>query len=213
MGTKVIKKYWRRIEAKIKSKSFALIILSLFLISFILVMNQDRQLSVIPTSYRPLLDLIAEVESRDNYNAYFGNADNSSIGFTKMSIADVMQWQEDQVAGGSPSSAVGRYQIINTTLAGLVRNMNIEPSQLFDETTQDRMAIALLERRGSVNYVNNEISRHDFAASLAKEWASLPKVDGENPDDSYYAGDGLNKSLVDKEKVLRAIDSLVGVDG
>jgi hypothetical protein len=86
--------------------------------------------------------------------------------------------------------------------------MHIEPSQPFDEATQDSMAVALLERRGSVSYVNNEISRQEFAANLAKEWASLPKATGDNPDESYYAGDGLNRSLVDKAKVFKAIDSI-----
>lgn len=182
-------------------------LLVLLTISF-MTMNQEKRLSVVPASYQPLLDLIASVESRGNYNAYFGNASNSSIKFTGMSVADVMQWQKGYIAEGSPSSAVGRYQIVSTTLAELVQNMNIDPSEPFDEALQDRMAIALLERRGSVNYVNNKLSRHDFAANLAMEWASLPSIVGKNPDASYYAGDGLNKSLVNKDKVLGAIDLL-----
>lgn len=208
MGAKLLKKYRRRIKTKVKSAPFTFALLLLLITGCIVIMNQDRQLSVIPDSYKPLLDLIADVESRDNYNAYFGNAHNSSVDFTKMTIADVMEWQKQQVAHGSPSSAVGRYQIIDTTLAGLVENMKLDPNQLFDEATQDRMAIALLERRGSVSYVNNEMSRDDFAANLAMEWASLPKVTGENPESSYYAGDGLNRSLIDKERVLSAIGSI-----
>lgn len=172
------------------------------------MMNQEKNQSVNPASYKPLLDVIAEVESRGNYNAHFGNAHNTSIDFTKMSVAAVMQWQKEQVAAGSSSSAVGRYQIIDTTLAGLVDGLSIEPSTPFDEATQDRMAIALLEQRGSVRYANSILSSDDFAANLAMEWASLPKISGENPDSSYYAGDGLNASLVTKEEVLRAISAI-----
>ena len=174
----------------------------------VISMNQNRRLSADPESYKPLLELIAGVESKGNYNAYYGNAGNSSIMFTTMTVGDVMQWQKDYVAAGSPSSAVGRYQIISTTLSELVRDLGVEPHELFDEAMQDRMAVTLLERRGSVRYVNKEISGQQLAANLAKEWASLPKTTGENPNSSYYAGDGLNASLVGTDAVLGAIDHI-----
>jgi len=204
---KIIRRYKRRLRAGIEAKP---VLLAVGILAIIVIMNfnHDKQLSVAPASYKPLLDLIADVESKGNYNAYFGNADNSSIQFTKMSIAEVQQWQKEQVASGSPSSAVGRYQIIDVTLSELVNNLHLDQNQLFDESTQDKMAIALLERRGSVALVNNKMSRTDFAANLAKEWASLPKITGSNPDDSYYAGDGLNRSLVHRDKVLSAVDLL-----
>jgi muramidase (phage lysozyme) len=165
----------------------------------------NQRLSVKPESYTPLLTLIAKGESNGNYNAYYGNPRNSDIKFTDMSIGDVMKWQKDYVAQGSPSSAVGRYQIISGTLEGLVRQLSLDTTQKFDERTQDAMAIALLERRGSIAYVNQELSKEDFAANLAKEWAALPKVVGENPEQSYYAGDGLNKSRIAPDEVLSAI--------
>lgn len=166
---------------------------------------QQRNLTVDPTTYKPLLTLIARAESTDNYNAYFGNPGNASIIFTSMSLAEVMQWQSDYVHKGNPSSAVGRYQLTNTTLAGLVGQLGIDVNETFSQAMQDRLAITLLERRGSKDYVNNQLSRTEFAANLAKEWAALPRVIGENPDASYYAGDGLNKSLVDIDSVLLAI--------
>ncbi len=166
---------------------------------------QHKQTTVSPETYRPLLNLIAKAESRGNYNAYFGNASNTSIDFTSMTIAEVLDWQADYIKKGSPSSAVGRYQILNTTLSGLVDSHNISKDQRYDRTTQDDLAVKLLERRGSIAYVNNEISRTEFAASIAKEWASLPKSVGDNPDKSYYHADGLNKSLVQVGEVLDAI--------
>ncbi len=208
MRIKTTNYYKRRLKASVKNKRFLLVLTPIVAIIFIVNMNQDKQLSVATASYQPLLSLIAGVESRGNYNAYFGHAGNSSIDFTEMTIAEVMQWQKEYIARGSVSSAVGRYQIIDITLAELVRTMDIDEDQLFDEAMQDKMAIALLERRGSVHYVNKKISREDFAANLAKEWASLPKVTGNNPDESYYAGDGLNKSLIDKEKVFGAINAI-----
>lgn len=203
-----MRKYRRRFKAWASNRSFIVAVLAVFFIAFIFIMNQDRRLSVNPASYKPLLGLIADAESRGNYNAYFGNANNSSVDFTKMSIAEVMKWQQDYVASGSPSSAIGRYQIIDSTLSSLVQELDIDITQQFDANTQDEMAVALLERRGSLSYVNKEISRQEFAASLAQEWASLPKTTGKNPERSYYAEDGLNKALVNTEQVFRAIDSI-----
>ncbi len=168
----------------------------------------NQRLTANPESYKPLLNLIASVESSGNYNAHFGNSRNNSVRFTDMTVAEVRQWQPDFVANGSPSSAVGRYQIISTTLDGLVAELEIEPSQKFDPPTQDKMAIALLERRGAEAYVNKELSSEEFAANLAKEWAALPKILGDNPEQSYYAGDGLNKSHFKPKKVLEAIEPI-----
>ncbi len=167
--------------------------------------SMNQRLQVDPVSAKPLLALIARVESKGNYNAYFGNAGNTSITFTEMSVADVLRWQEDFIAAGHPSSAVGRYQILSTTLKGWVQQLHIDTNQPFNEAMQDKMAIALLERRGATEYVNNQIDGRQFAAELAKEWAALPRVVGDRPEQSYYAGDGLNKALVKVDEVLRVV--------
>lgn len=168
----------------------------------------NKQLAVDQKTYRPLLSVIADAESHGNYNAYFGNSANKKIKFTKMTVSEVLDWQKSYVRQGSPSSAVGRYQFINSTLAGLVRQLKIDKNQKFDESMQDRLAITLLERRGAVAYVNREISKHDFAANLAQEWASLPRITGQSPGDSYYQSDGLNRALVKPKKVLEAVDQV-----
>lgn len=174
------------------------------LIGYAIYMSTHRH-TVDPTTYAQLLQLIARVESKDNYNAYFGHAHNTSIKFTDMTLDEVQQWQQKSIAQGAASSAVGKYQIVDTTLAELIAQLGLDKTQKFDAELQDRLAIALLERRGSESYVNQEISRHEFAANLAKEWAALPRVVGENPESSYYAGDGLNQALVSSADVLRAI--------
>lgn len=166
----------------------------------------NKTAAIDPVAFAPLLHLIARAESNDNYNAYFGNSTNFEIDFTSMSIAEVLAWQAAYVQQGSPSSAVGRYQILDTTLAGLVRQLGIDTSQKFDRSMQDGLAIALLERRGAVRYVNEELTREEFAANLAQEWAALPKVLGDNPDQSYYASDGINRSRVEVSEVLNVIE-------
>jgi muramidase (phage lysozyme) len=203
-----IRKRIRRIKRRLHSKRFILlacvIVLFVGAIGYASYMN-TRRLRVDPVTYKPLLQLIARAESKDNYNAYFGNASNTAVNFTAMSLAEVLQWQADFVRSGSPSSAVGRYQIMNTTLTGLVQQLGLDKNEKFDQPMQDKLAITLLERRGSEDYVNNQLSRNEFAANLAREWAALPKVTGKNPSASYYAGDGLNKSLVSVDDVQKAI--------
>jgi muramidase (phage lysozyme) len=166
------------------------------------------QPTIDPAAYVPLLNTIAAGESRGNYNAYFGNGANTDVQFTDMSVAQVLAWQKNYVQSGSVSSAVGRYQIIRPTLVGLVQQLDVPLTDRFDSKLQDRMAIALLERRGSVAYVDKKLTRAQFAANLAKEWASLPMISGPNPAASYYASDGINRSQIDVTQVYRALDSL-----
>jgi hypothetical protein len=205
-----LQKRYRSIKRGLRGKTPALAVLVFILIGIFVYATymQNKRLTVDSATYAPLLQLIAKVESKGNYNAYFGNASNSSINFTAMSIAEVMKWQSDHVSQGNLSSAVGKYQIVDKTLSGLVRQLGIDTSQMFDQTMQDQLAIALLERRGAESYINQELTRDQFAANLAKEWAALPKVIGEKPGASYYAGDGLNKSLVSVNEVMKAIEPI-----
>ena len=164
--------------------------------------------SAMSVNYTDLLSIIARGESRGNYNAYFGNAGNTAINFTAMPVGEVLEWQRDFVAAGHASNAVGKYQFIRPTLAGLVKEMDIDESTPFDASLQDRLAIRLLERRGIGEYMHGRISREQLAHNLSKEWAALPRVIGGNPSASYYAGDGLNHSHIGVDEVLTAIDSL-----
>ena len=197
------RRIWRHIRTHAPQYALVMLVAGSALVYTISHMN--RLLPVDPTSAEPLLALIARVESRDNYNAHFGKADNQSPKFTEMTIAEVLRWQDAFVAQGNPSSAVGRYQIINTTLAGLVQELDLDMTQRFDEAMQDRLALALLERRGVVAYINGRIDAKQFAAELAKEWAGLPRILGDAPEKSYYAGDGLNAALVGVDEVLRVV--------
>lgn len=158
--------------------------------------------------YTTLLSVIAEGESRGNYNAYFGNANNSSVRFTEMPIEDVLEWQRSYLEQGNPSNAVGRYQFIEPTLRGLVGEMNIDGRQIFNEELQDKLAIRLLERRGVHEYLHGQITREELAHNLSKEWAALPRVMGGNPSESYYADDGINEVQVSVDQVFAAISSL-----
>ncbi len=201
---RALRRYWR----KKNTKMYILIFVFILLIGAIKIYTNTMPVKINPESYKPLLSTIAKGESNGNYNAYFGNSANAEIDFTKMSIKEVQQWQKEYVRSGSPSSAVGKYQIIQSTLDSLVAELSLSGDEMFDSDLQDKMAIALLERRGSLAYVGNQLSRDQFAANIAREWAALPKIIGENPDKSYYANDGLNKANISIDEVYRALNYL-----
>jgi hypothetical protein len=209
MSRKAIKKFLRSLRRD-KRSLLALAAAGLLALCAVvihtMVMNRHSELDIAST--RPLLDLIGQVESRNNYDAHFGNASNRSVIFTDMTVSDVRAWQDQFITDGSPSSAVGRYQIISTTLDSLIRDLQLTGKEKFDESLQDRMAIRLLERRGALSFVDKTLSREAFAANLAQEWASFPRIVGDRPTESYYAGDGLNKALVAPDDVLNAVEGI-----
>lgn len=155
-----------------------------------------------------LLDYIGGIEAPRGYATIYNN------GQDRLKV-DITTWTLDKVEAEQPfftkmlgSSASGRYQFMRDTLdkPGTVQDiegeMGLSGKELFTPDLQDRMAMHLLRRRGWDGFVSGRMSLEAFALSLAKEWASLPVladtkgarrkvVRGE----SYYAGDGKNKSL------------------
>lgn len=152
---------------------------------------------------KALLDVIAKGESTGNYNAYFGNPGNNSIKFTEMPVGEVLNWQKKSV-----NNAVGKYQFIDETLRELITELNISESTIFDAELQDRLAAALLQRRGIDEYLESRITREEFAHNLSKEWAALPQVMGDDPSASYYAENGIDRAQLSIEEIMAGINSL-----
>ena len=152
-----------------------------------------------------LFELIGNKEAGGNYNAFYGNARNNEVDFTKMKVKDVRSWQDRFVKQGSRSSAVGKYQIIRKTMDQLISDLNLTGDELFDEAMQDKMATKLADKRGYSKWKSGSLSDEQFANNLAKEWASFPVIGGDKHGRSYYAGDGLNKALISPEDVLGAL--------
>jgi muramidase (phage lysozyme) len=148
---------------------------------------------------KPLLNLIGRIEANGNYNAVFGNA-NSTRDLSQFSVRDIqrMQYLHGRRTG---SSAFGKYQFIRKTLRNLLDDLDIPDSAKFTPELQDELALELLERRGLSKWEAGKISTEKFLDNLSKEWASLPYHTGR----SYYAGDGLNKSLVSRAEVRKAL--------
>jgi muramidase (phage lysozyme) len=148
-----------------------------------------------------LLNLIGQSEGTDagrGYNETFayGKYGGHEADLTGMSLNQVLAVQQGMLdkehASGmvSGSSAVGRYQIINKTLKGLMSQMGLTGNEKFDAAMQDRMALQLMTNGGPIT-----------PQSLAKIWASLPvDVAGHG----NYAGQA---ARVNYQSVMQAINS------
>lgn len=172
---------------------------------------------------KPILDLIARYESESSvlkqhvdsaYDVVVTQAFNINPPKTPIStmpISEVLQWQSDSIKkyqqyfnSSKGYSAVGRYQIIRSTLESLAK-ICWKASSIFNANTQDELATELLRRRGLDAWIKGKISNDRFADSLSQEWASLPFNTGY----SYYAGDSHgNRSLVTREEVLKTLHSI-----
>lgn len=141
-----------------------------------------------------LLDEIAEGEGTSDaaarqhgYNSGYdvtlgwgAYADDKSKPLTEMTVGEVKALQRQMLANPRNhwnSSAVGRYQIVGTTLRDLQQEMGISDNERFTPELQDRMAMRLLERRGFSDFQSGRISASTFQNRLAKEWASIARSD------------------------------------
>lgn len=142
------------------------------------------------------------------YNTVYAHRENSMIKpLVLMTIDEVIEQGafRTRVFG---SSAAGAYQIMRDTLKGLKTELKLSGSEKFDAEMQDRLGLVLLKRRKLDRWISGKISDVEFALELAKEWASFPVLANTRGahrkivrGQSYYAGDGLNKSLVKPEEI------------
>lgn len=155
--------------------------------------------------------VIGDAEAPEGYNQVYGGSRlQPPRPITTMTVAEVREWQNRSVNAGSPSSAAGRYQIIGPTLQSLIDEGAVSPSDTFDSATQDRLSVALMERRGLRDFEAGRLSPTQFAQRLSQEWAGLPAFTRDRrgrsaTGQSYYAGDGLNAATTTQDRVMRAL--------
>lgn len=174
----------------------------------------------------PLLALIRKYESdgavrvqnvHSPYDVVWGGInrrDRPPRPLTQMTVQEVLDWQ-DSIDRAYMSEASGAYQIMEDTLRGMVVSGQIAAGARFDQDTQDAAAIALLNRRGLARYIRGELTDHQFADQIAREWASFPVTRPQKGQkrhvqvgETYYAGDGLNKAHAPVEDVLAAVRAI-----
>ena len=181
------------------------------------------------TKIRDLLEYIQRFESTgaaksqgvlSAYEVVHGGiaaVDRPSVVLTRMTVAEVLAWQET-IDSLYKSEAAGAYQVMEDTLRGLVETGQIDPEAVFNEATQDNVAELLMERRGLSQFIAGDITAEEFADNLAREWASFPVMRDQKGasrhvkrGQSYYAGDGLNKAHADPDEFLNMVKGIVMV--
>ncbi|WP_244483237.1 hypothetical protein [Mesorhizobium sp. 1M-11] len=105
--------------------------------------------------YRPVLDLIGKSEGTDkgdgynetlNYGAYTGG-DVDLVSMTLDQIDALQTKMLRHPKNKLKSSALGRYQIIRTTLRTMRQQLDLTGREKFDAEMQDRLACYLLGQR------------------------------------------------------------------
>lgn len=164
-----------------------------------------------------LNNLLAAIRKYEGgtYGQIYGGAKGvgkvSAIDVSIMTLRGVQGLQARMLKGKSVSTACGGYQFIRKTLALTILEMNLTGKEIWTPNLQDQMAIHLLQKRGLNSFLLGKMTRTDFANRLAMEWASLPVVtpiNGKKVGQSYYAGDGLNKSHHKPADILALVDAL-----
>jgi len=146
-----------------------------------------------------LLDFIGKAEGA-GYNTKFGG---EVTDLTGKSINEILALQKQMKAEGKGSTAVGKYQIINSTLASLVDQLKISKDEKFTPEMQDKLARELIRQSGSDQVKEGKMSQKQFADNLAGVWASLPKESGK----SAYHGDKMNNHATVSRKQLEEVIS------
>jgi conjugal transfer mating pair stabilization protein TraG len=164
------------------------------------------QNSVSGGSSGALLDLIAAPESQGNYNAWYGNAEQGRVDLAGLTVDQVRGLQADLVRS-TGGSAIGRYQILDDTLDGVIDRMGLTGNERFTPELQDRMALVLARDAGMEGWIGGRISDERFARNLSEIWAGLPR-DASN--ESHYEGVQGNRALVDWNIVIASLRGIRG---
>lgn len=172
---------------------------------------EDGTSSAGNTPVAPLLNLLGKTEGTDRGDGYnetlaYGAFTKGDVDLQNMTLDEVDQLQTEMLRHPSNtmnSSAVGRYQVIRTTLRGLRREMGLGGDEKYDKAMQDRIAMFLLERRGLSRWQAGKLSDAAFMDSLAKEWASLPTRTGKGAYGGQRAAVGVSGMLDTLGKVRK----------
>ena len=108
---------------------------------------------------------------------------------TQMTLAEINAWV--RATPGQPH-AIGRYQVIPSTMKALIRRSGVSPQTVYSPKVQDAFADILLKDAGIERFLKGRMSRKKFMNNLAKIWAGLPTSDGK----SYYDGYAGNRATI-----------------
>jgi len=111
----------------------------------------------------------------------FGKYGKPEKPLSEMTVGEVKEFQKKQIAatrGKIPGTnqgtgAVGKYQVVQGTLAAQQKELGFSDEDKFTPELQDKIGRSLLEGRGYSKFRSGKMSEKDFQTSLSKEWASI----------------------------------------
>lgn len=177
--------------------------------------------------------LAGESQTYNDHNWYVGNKLKGYIQgvstnryplltkpLSEYSIGEVQKFQDHARDSNGQLWATGRYQIIPSTLDGLVSSLGLSKTDKYDQATQDKMGYQLLAERPAIkSYIQatNEDNKENLekaALEVAKIWSSVGvpyattgKYGRIEKNQSYYSGGG-DRASEPTEKVQAALRNL-----
>jgi muramidase (phage lysozyme) len=138
--------------------------------------TRGKPLSLENTPLEAVKSAFSKDESGDNYNRLVhGSGTPKEAPLTDMPIRDVLAYQSHMIANGHASTAAGKYQILKKTLRSLVNEGVVSLDDKFSPDTQEKLADALMERRGMNDFLEGKISHSAFLRNLGDEWEAIKK--------------------------------------
>ena len=124
----------------------------------------------------------------ENYKTLFDNAEEKKTPFkdvdiTTMPMKDIFslvelngKFHKFNLSKGEDTTAIGKYQMVGNTLRDLknrnvVKELGIDDNTLFNENTQDKIAVHLAERR-----VRQKFSMTEARKEMRNEWEGFKKL-------------------------------------
>lgn len=120
-----------------------------------------------------------------------------------MTIGEIFAWIR---ATPGQHHAIGRYQIIPSTLAYLVGVEGIKSTAVFTPQLQKQLAFRLMVDGGYHDFASGRMTRGQFQDRLAKIWAGLPLSNGR----SAYHGIAGNRATISRANFDAAMVSIYG---
>ena len=124
----------------------------------------------------------------ENYKTLFDNAEEKKTPFkdvdiTTMPMKDIFdlvkkngKFHKFNLAKGKDTTAIGKYQMVGNTLRDLkdrniLKDLGIDDDTIFNENTQDKIAVHLAERR-----VRSKFSIAEAREEMRDEWEGFSKL-------------------------------------
>jgi len=117
------------------------------------------------------------------YDIQQGEGKQAAVQLTKMTVDQVLALQDQRRKKGlkkGESTAVGAYQIVQSTLKEKIAQLKIQGDQMFDKDLQDQLADSLIKQAGYDEYAANPTpdAKKAFVKRLSGIWAGIPKDAG-----------------------------------